>query len=850
MNNTQKGLQNIIQAINNIVEPKVESLKYDKTFRGKIIEVIDVGKYKVQINGKDYTMTHNEKLAVGDIVKVKAPLNNFSDIYIESTPGSGSGVTTNYDDLSNKPILNTNINTSLEPNNEEIIKDTIKLHKVSKTGSYNDLLNKPELNFIPNNNIGKPNGVAGLDNNSKLSIDNLPIATKNTVGAVKVGNNISVEEDGTIKAMVIDSLDSDSTTSSLSAKQGKVLEGYIKDNDADITLIQKDVIAIEDNMIENVKVNGVLQTKENKVVNITLDIPTKTSQLENDGGNGTSKYVEQKELGTAASKNTGTISGTIPIINSSNKIEKSLIPDLDYATTTKAGIIKVGKNLNITDSGVLNAVADIQVENVNYIVDTVADLKALTNLKLNDIVQTLGFHSKNDCGGSYYLISASTSYTANEYDIIAITSNSSLVAVLQPIEGTIQPEQFGCYGNNSNNDTQAFQKAAEYAETNSLIFLAKNRYLLNTVTLNDIKNIRIDGVINLAQSSDILYILENFNIITRGTNIYINKVNTGEIQMKGLNSAHIEIINAKTLNLVADDTTNHGALAYNTFELGFVRNIILQNTVSGSYWINENLFLSGRFLNLTVKGDYPHQDNLFLKPMCEHSTITFESGMRNRLIDARLEGNCTITFGEGTYANIINTNYGGFNSTMQPNWSIPSSVTVTDNSHGRNRFYKNTDLQQFKCFGLNVANNPQNRATTTDGTKIKTTGDSYLRTTAPIAVPNTIINFTFRLVDNKNVQCGLIPLDKNFNTFSSDPGILLNSPGMVWGIGKYRNTTYDRNDYWIIIDPTLNPDVKYFQLRLTSNGAQEIEAVDCWLTCYETPNNLNYLLDMLNNSVS
>ena len=51
--------------------------------------------------------------------------------------------TGNFNDLQNKPKLNTANSTSLAVNTSEELKGTISLHKVAKTGSYNDLLNKP-----------------------------------------------------------------------------------------------------------------------------------------------------------------------------------------------------------------------------------------------------------------------------------------------------------------------------------------------------------------------------------------------------------------------------------------------------------------------------------------------------------------------------------------------------------------------------------------------------------------------------------------------------------------------------------------------------------------------------------
>lgn len=285
MSDNRDGLDCILQAINNIVEPKVAKLKYDKTYRAKVTQQIDTGLYMVKINNVEYKLPYSGTLNVGDIVKVKAPLNNFSDIYIEALPGSGGGGgggTTNYNDLTNKPVLNSNYSTSQTPNASEIIKGTISLHKISKTGNYNDLLNKPDLDFIPTSEKGKAGGVATLGTDSKITSTELPNNLVYDSNYVHTDNNFS----NTYK----DKLDS-------------VQEGA------------------QVNVIEKVQKNGVDLDITNKTVNIT--VPTKTSDLVNDGEDGTNPYI------------TG-----IPI-----------------ASETVLGGIKVGDNLTINSDGVLSAQA-------------------------------------------------------------------------------------------------------------------------------------------------------------------------------------------------------------------------------------------------------------------------------------------------------------------------------------------------------------------------------------------------------------------------------------------------------------------------------------------------------------
>lgn len=83
-NKTQVGLDAMLKAIDNIVSAKIENAKFDKTYRGKVIEQASTGVYTVEVLGKNYNLSYSGTLSANDIVRVKAPLGNFSDIYIES----------------------------------------------------------------------------------------------------------------------------------------------------------------------------------------------------------------------------------------------------------------------------------------------------------------------------------------------------------------------------------------------------------------------------------------------------------------------------------------------------------------------------------------------------------------------------------------------------------------------------------------------------------------------------------------------------------------------------------------------------------------------------------------------
>lgn len=392
---TKDGLGYIIQAISNIVEPKMETLKYDKTYRAKIVEEIEAGIYNVQINNVIYKLSYDGTLNVGDIVRVRAPLNNFSDIYIEPLPGSGggSGETTNYNDLTNKPAINSTYSTSQTTNANEILRGTIALHKISKTGNYNDLLNKPSLNFIPISQKGAANGVASLGADKIIPKSELPtdvvydsnykhITVENVLTSTSTTNALSANQgkvlNDKISAIkvpgVIDNLNSTSTTDALSANQGKSLNDKI--NSLNIPSVV--------NNLTSTSTTNALSANQGKILNDkinALNIPSVVDNLTSTSATDALSANQGKVLAGRISDNDTMITNLQEdiILAEDNiaKIKKDYIPltqkgyangvatldanmklvisQLPIATKTSLGAVKIGDNLTITSDGVLSA---------------------------------------------------------------------------------------------------------------------------------------------------------------------------------------------------------------------------------------------------------------------------------------------------------------------------------------------------------------------------------------------------------------------------------------------------------------------------------------------------------------
>ena len=63
-----------------------------------------------------------------------------------------------------------------------------------------DNIAKIKKDYIPLTQKGYANGVASLDANMKLIVSQLPIATKTSLGAIKIGNNLTITSDGVLSA--------------------------------------------------------------------------------------------------------------------------------------------------------------------------------------------------------------------------------------------------------------------------------------------------------------------------------------------------------------------------------------------------------------------------------------------------------------------------------------------------------------------------------------------------------------------------------------------------------------------------------------------------------------------------
>ena len=125
--------------------------------------------------------------------------------------------------------------------------------------------------------------------------------------------------------------------------------------------------------------------------------------------------------------------------------------------------------------------------------DTVADMKASTNLVNGSYAQTLGYYSVNDGGGAFYKIIAKEIPTATGN----ININDELDAELV-IDKNTTVKQFGAYGDNTHDDTPAFN--AMLSALNRLIVGYGTYKIDDEINIPNNAQVNIKGKINYTGS--------------------------------------------------------------------------------------------------------------------------------------------------------------------------------------------------------------------------------------------------------------------------------------------------------------------------------------------------------------
>lgn len=150
---------------------------------------------------ENYTLPTASDTVKGGI-KVGAGLTMNGEVL--SATGGGTADAVDWSNVTNKP------ETFAPSTHTHTASEVTELATVATSGSYNDLSDKP-TDFAPAAHTHEMTDITGLSdaldgksdmthNHDGTYLKEVPMATKNTLGVIKVGNNLSITEDGTLSA--------------------------------------------------------------------------------------------------------------------------------------------------------------------------------------------------------------------------------------------------------------------------------------------------------------------------------------------------------------------------------------------------------------------------------------------------------------------------------------------------------------------------------------------------------------------------------------------------------------------------------------------------------------------------
>ena len=234
--------------------------------------------------------------------------------------------------------------------------------------------------------------------------------------------------------------------------------------------------------------------------------------------------------------------------------------------------------------------------NVEWTFDNVADMKASTNFVDGSFARTLGYHAKGDNGGGLYKIREITvSDVVDEGYIIEISD--TLIAELIYAD-VILPEQYGCYGDGTHDDTTQFKKLLTYVTANGLTLVGEGNYVLSeAITIGDINIIMPTATFTtnygITLNNPVNKTLNFPKVISTESN-----ANTGITLFEGY-SNQVVVNYIYGFNIGFHVTSSTQGCVYNNITIGEIRNclnsLVLEPTSDG--WIAQNTFIGGRLFN-------------------------------------------------------------------------------------------------------------------------------------------------------------------------------------------------------------------------------------------------------------
>ena len=131
---------------------------------------------------------------------------------------------------------------------------------------------------------------------------------------------------------------------------------------------------------------------------------------------------------------------------------------------------------DMVEDGTLQEIITTYIQsNVAWTFDSVSEMASATNLIAGSYAQTYGYYSVNDGGGAKYYITDTAS--ATDYQE---TLSGGLYATLIVDKGGVNVKQFGAKGDDTADDSTAFQNAIDYVQKDGTIYVPTGKYKIST----------------------------------------------------------------------------------------------------------------------------------------------------------------------------------------------------------------------------------------------------------------------------------------------------------------------------------------------------------------------------------
>ena len=259
--------------------------------------------------------------------------------------------------------------------------------------------------------------------------------------------------------------------------------------------------------------------------------------------------------------------------------------------------------------------------------DNVESMKNAANLISGSYAQTLGYHAKNDGGGSLYKIREITNEDVVDNGSIIPLQNNNLIAELIINDNTISIKQFGAYGDDIHDDTTPFNNVISYINGKYMtLYINKGIYKLNSSITVDWSNPNFNQ--NFGGSYEIkgAGIFETKLHFSSSNGLLINPNNnalTIKIHDFCIENSEYNILTETGNERTPDTSKGIGLLVrhigymgkvYSVAVKGFYIGIMSRNCYGGP--IFENLFV-----NWCVFGYYSKEDTTIVHNSCSYLGI-------------------------------------------------------------------------------------------------------------------------------------------------------------------------------------------------------------------------------------